>query len=59
MGLAVLRRNLVTLPISDHGSSSQSSQPESAAIHNFAAARYLIRFSLSTRFGIGFAKSIG
>ena len=51
------RRNLGTLPISGHGSSSQSFQPKARQSITSLTLAILRRFSLSTRFGIGFAKS--
>jgi len=52
----VLRRNLVTLPISGHGSSSQSSQSKARQFITSLTLAILRRFSLARRFGIGFAK---
>ena len=56
---AVFRRNLGTLPIIGHGSSSQSFQSKARQSITSLTLAILRRFSLSTRFGIGFAKSIG
>jgi hypothetical protein len=53
---AVLRRNLVTLPISGHGPSSQSSQSKAQQPITSLTLAILRRFSLAGRFGIGFAK---